>query len=157
MAEKNAMTGDDVATARPAGRTSGPGRLLVAVYALFALAAGSRAAVQISTKFHDAPLAYVLSALAAVVYVVATLALARKGDQWRRVALATCSFELVGVIAVGTLSLFDGGDFPDATVWSDYGAGYGFIPLVLPMIGLYWLRRTSRTSRTGQVTAAAGS
>jgi hypothetical protein len=130
------------------GRTSGPGRLLVAVYALFALAAGSRAAVQIGTKFHDAPLAYLLSGLAAIVYVVATLALARKGDGWRRVALLTCSFELVGVIAVGTLSLLDKADFPDPTVWSGYGDGYGFVPLVLPMIGLYWLRRTAARPAT---------
>jgi hypothetical protein len=128
---------------RPGGRTSGPGRLLVAVYALFALAAGSRAAVQIATKFHEAPLAYVLSGLAAVVYIVATIALARDGQGWRRTAIATCSFELLGVLAVGTLSLFDRQAFPDATVWSVYGFGYGFIPLVLPMIGLYWLRRTS--------------
>jgi hypothetical protein len=137
-------------TSSPAGsntaverRTSGPGRLLVAVYALFALAAGSRAAVQIATQFHTAPLAYLLSGLAAIVYLVATLALARHGDGWRRVALATCSFELLGVLVVGTLSLLDKGDFPDATVWSGYGDGYGFIPLVLPMIGLYWLRRTA--------------
>jgi hypothetical protein len=128
------------------GRTSGPGRLLVAVYALFALAAGSRAAVQLGTKFHDAPLAYLLSGLAAIVYVVATLALARKGDGWRRVALLTCSFELAGVLAIGTLSLLDKGDFPDPTVWSGYGEGYGFVPLVLPMIGLYWLRRTAKAS-----------
>ena len=124
-------------------RTSGPGRLLVAVYALFALAAGSRAAVQLGTKFDDAPLAYLLSALAAIVYLVATVALARRGDGWRRTALLTCSFELLGVLAVGTLSLLDQADFPDATVWSDFGAGYGFIPLVLPMVGLYWLRRTA--------------
>jgi hypothetical protein len=123
------------------GRTSGPGRLLVAVYALFALAAGSRAAVQLSTKFHHAPVAYLLSGLAAIVYVVATLALARKGDGWRRVAVLTCSFELLGVLVVGTLSLLDRSDFPDATVWSGYGDGYGFVPLILPMIGLYWLRR----------------
>jgi hypothetical protein len=126
-------------------RTSGPGRLLVAVYALFALAAGSRAAVQLGTKFHDAPLAYLLSALAAIVYIVATLALARKGDGWRRVALLTCSFELVGVLAIGTFSLLDKADFPDPTVWSGYGEGYGFVPLVLPIIGLYWLRRTAKT------------
>ena len=123
-------------------RTRGPGRLLVAVYALFALAAGSRAAVQLSTKFHEAPLAYLLSALAAVVYLLATVALARQGPGWRRTALLTCSFELLGVLAVGTLSLFDREAFPDATVWSVYGRGYVFIPLVLPMIGLYWLRRT---------------
>lgn len=124
-------------------RTSGPGRLLVAVYALFAVAAGSRAAVQLSTRFDEAPLAYLLSALAAVVYLVATLALACRGPGWRRTALLTCSFELLGVLVVGTLSRFDRAAFPDATVWSGYGRGYVFIPLVLPVIGLYWLRRTT--------------
>ena len=127
---------------RDDARTHGPGRLLVAVYALFAVAATSRAAVQIATKFHQAPLAYLLSALAAVVYVVATLALARPGPSWRRIAVATVSFELIGVLVVGTLSVLDPGDFPDATVWSVYGEGYGFVPLVLPVLGLFWLRRT---------------
>ncbi|HST84893.1 MAG TPA: hypothetical protein VLL08_24355 [Kineosporiaceae bacterium] len=123
-------------------RTSGPGRLLVAVYALFTLAAGSRAAVQLSTRFDEAPLAYLLSAVAAVVYLIATVALARRGPTWRRIALLTCSFELFGVLTVGTLSQFDQDAFPDATVWSVFGRGYLFIPLVLPMIGLYWLRTT---------------
>ncbi|MBT0767686.1 hypothetical protein KIH74_02040 [Kineosporia sp. J2-2] len=124
-------------------RTSGPGRLLVAVYAIFALAATARAITQILTKFDEAPLAYLLSLLSGVVYVVATLALARPGPGWRKVALATCSFELIGVIAVGVFTLADSGDFPDQTVWSNFGQGYGYIPLILPMIGLYWLRRTA--------------
>jgi hypothetical protein len=146
------LTDRDEKPALAGRRTSGPGRLLVAVYALFALAAGSRAAVQIATKFHQAPLAYLLSGLAAIVYLVATVALARDGDRWRWIAVLTCSFELVGVLAIGTFSRFDSADFPDATVWSVYGRGYGFIPLVLPMIGLYWLRRTgpATTSRAQQ-------
>ena len=57
-------------------------------------------------------------------------------------AVGTVSFELTGVLLVGTLSVLDRGDFPDATVWSVYGEGYGFVPLVLPVVGLYWLRRT---------------
>jgi hypothetical protein len=28
-------------------------------------------------------------------------------------------------------------------VWSGYGSGYGFVPLVLPVFGLLWLRRWS--------------
>jgi len=118
---------------------TGPGRLLVAVYGLFALAAGARAGVQIATKFHEAPLAYLLSALAAAVYIVATIALARSS---RRLALLSCSFELAGVLTVGTASLLARSAFPDATVWSQYGLGYGFVPLVLPVVGLWWLRRT---------------
>ncbi|GLY27530.1 hypothetical protein [Kineosporia sp. NBRC 101731] len=123
-------------------RTSGPGRLLVAVYAIFALAACSRAIVQIATEFSNAPVPYLLSLLSGIVYVVATLALARPGATWRRVALITCTFELIGVIGVGLFSVLDSGDFPDATVWSNFGQGYGYVPLVLPMIGLYWLWRT---------------
>ena len=122
---------------REVGR--GVGRLLVAVYAVFALAASSRAGLQLATRFAEAPVAYLLSAVAAAVYVVATVALWR-GQ--RRLALATVLFELVGVLVVGTLTLLDRGGFPDETVWSAYGAGYGFVPLVLPVLGLLRLRAT---------------
>jgi hypothetical protein len=125
---------------------TGPGRVLVAIYAIFALAATSRAGVQIATKFNEAPVAYLLSALAALIYVVATVALARGGDTSWRVALAACTVELLGVLTVGTLSIFDSAAFPHATVWSVYGEGYLFIPLVLPVIGLLWLRRTARSA-----------
>ena len=130
--------------AEPAGEraaTGGPGRVLVAVYGVFALAAGARAAVQLSTRFAEAPVAYLLSALAAAVYLVATVALARGG---RRTALVAITIELVGVLVVGTLSLLDRAAFPDETVWSAYGRGYLFIPLVLPVAGLLFLRRQSR-------------
>ncbi len=125
----------------PVSGAHGIGRLLVAVYAVFAVAATSRAAVQIASKFDEAPLAYALSALAALVYVVATIALARGGARAHRLAVLACSTELVGVLVVGTLSLALAEDFPDATVWSVYGRGYLFIPLVLPVLGLLWLRR----------------
>ncbi len=120
--------------------------MLVALYAVFAIAAVSRASVQIATDFHEAPLAYVLSAFAGVVYVLATVGLGRSGPRWRRVAWIACSVELLGVLTVGSLSLADAEAFPRATVWSGYGAGYGFIPLVLPVLGLVYLRRESRAS-----------
>jgi hypothetical protein len=119
---------------------SGPGRVLVAVYGLFALSASARAGVQLATQFHEAPVAYLLSALSAAIYMVATVALARS---YRRVALACCSIELVGVLVIGTASLVDPAAFPKATVWSVYGIGYGFVPLILPVLGLLWLRRRS--------------
>jgi cytochrome bd-type quinol oxidase subunit 2 len=118
---------------------TGPGRALVAVYAVFAVAAGARSAVQLATRFEAAPLAYLLSALAAAVYLLATVALARSS---RRLAFTACSVELAGVLTVGTASLLAPAAFPDATVWSGYGIGYGFLPLVLPVLGLLWLRRT---------------
>jgi hypothetical protein len=127
----------------------GPGRILVVVYGIFALSAGARAAVQIATKFDEAPLAYLLSAFAAAVYLVATVALLRGGTVWRRVALASCSIELIGVLTVGLLTLFDTAAFPDDTVWSDFGKGYGYVPLVLPILGLWWLVFVGRRTRAG--------
>lgn len=120
----------------------GPGRLLVAVYGILALAATARGVFQVSTKLSEAPVAYLLSLAAGIVYVVATIALA---TDRRRLAWWTVSIELVGVLTVGILSLTDVGEFPDETVWSAFGQGYGYIPLVLPFLGLLWLWRTGRT------------
>ncbi len=120
---------------------TGAGRLLVAVYGVLALAATARGLYQVGTKLDEAPVAYVLSLVAGIVYVVATYALAR---DLRPLAWGTVGFELVGVLTVGTLSMVDVGDFPDETVWSQLGAGYGYVPLVLPFVGLWWLRRTGR-------------
>jgi hypothetical protein len=127
---------------------TGPGRILIAVYGLFAVAACSRAGVQLATQFHEAPLAYLLSAVAGVVYVVATFTLAQGGRTSRRLALVAILIELVGVLTVGTVSLLDPAAFPRATVWSLYGIGYGFVPLVLPFLGLAWLWRTRAPSGT---------
>ena len=132
------------AATRPDSTKTGPGRLLVAVYGLFALSASARAGVQIATKFSHAPVAYLLSAFAGVVYILATVTLANGSPTARRIAVVSCSVELAGVLAVGTWSLVDRATFPDATVWSGYGSGYGFVPLVLPVFGLLWLRRWSR-------------
>jgi hypothetical protein len=127
---------------RPRRTGSGPGKVLVAVYAVFAIAATARAGVQLATRFTEAPTAYLLSALAAVVYVVATVTLAMGTRTSRRVAGIAIGFELIGVLSVGTLSLLDSEAFPRATVWSGYGIGYGLVPLVLPVVGLLWLWRT---------------
>lgn len=142
-------------TPTPTGQ--GFGRLLVAVYGVFALAATARAGYQLLAKGDEAPVAYALSALAGVVYVVATVALARGGRTARRVAWAAVSVELVGVLAVGTLSLVDAAAFPDETVWSGFGSGYGYVPLVLPFVGLYWLWRTGRAGRAGHTASTSAS
>ena len=142
------MTPSEPTASQPDSTRTGPGRLLVAIYALFALAASARAGVQIATKFGHAPVAYLLSAFAAVVYILATVTLTVGSPTARRIAVLSCSVELVGVLAVGTWSLADPATFPDATVWSGYGSGYGFVPLVLPVFGLLWLRRWTARPRT---------
>jgi len=126
----------------PEATRHGPGRILIAVYGVFALAATARAAVQIATKFHEAPIAYILSAVAAVIYCAATYALAKATKVSRKVATVAIAIELTGVLAIGAFSYLAPEDFPDATVWSHFGQGYGFVPVVLPVLGLLWLRRT---------------
>ena len=120
---------------------TGIGRVLVIVYAIMALAATGRSFVQIVEDFDAAPVAYTLSAAAAIVYILATVALINAGSpRWYVIAWIAICFELVGVLVVGTLSLVDPELFAhDATVWSGYGYGYFWIPLVLPFVGLWWL------------------
>jgi hypothetical protein len=121
---------------------TGFGRVLVFVYGIFAAAATARALVQLGTDASKAPVAYSLSLFSGLVYIVATWALATD----RRVpAMATILVELTGVLMVGTFSHPD--HISRASVWSDYGNGYGYVPLVLPFVGLWWLIRLGRGTR----------
>ncbi|MFF2506747.1 hypothetical protein ACFVTY_25705 [Streptomyces sp. NPDC058067] len=133
--------------AKPQKLTSGPGTLLVWLYGVMVVGAVSRSAVQISTDFGHAPLAYSLSALAGLVYGFITYSLVRGGETARRAALVCCAAELVGVLTVGTWTLVDPSAFPDATVWSDYGMGYLFIPVLLPVTAMFWLGKARRATR----------
>ncbi|MEU6283601.1 hypothetical protein [Streptomyces sp. NPDC047028] len=126
---------------KPARLISGPGMLLVWFYGVMVVGAVSRSAYQIGTDFQRAPLAYSLSAVAGVVYGFITYTLIRGGERARRAALVCCAAELAGVLVVGTWTLVEPSAFPDATVWSDYGMGYVFIPVLLPLSAMYWLRR----------------
>lgn len=135
---------------------TGIGRVLVVVYAIMALAATGRSFVQIVQDFGAAPLAYSLSAAAAAVYILATIALVKSDSRaWYVIAWIAISFELVGVLVVGTLSLTHPELFShDATVWSGFGYGYFWIPLVLPFVGLWWLRSSAETSERQDAVAA---
>jgi hypothetical protein len=139
---------EDAAGAAPAKRSlgTGPGRLLVTLYGVFTVAAASRSAFQVIAQFDLAPLAYSLSAVSAVVYGFITFSLVRGGEGARKAAFACCALELLGVLGIGTWTLADASAFPDATVWSDYGMGYLFIPILLPVTGLIWLRRARTES-----------
>ena len=126
-------------------RRYGVGRVLITVYAILAIGATSRAVFQMVTEYPQAPIPITLSAVSGVVYIVATLALILPGRAWYRVAWITISFELLGVLVVGTLSLVNptvagSATISDGTVWSYFGRGYLFIPVVLPILGMLWLR-----------------
>jgi len=121
--------------------TLGPGRILIAVYAVFALSASARSIYQLLFEFEQAPIAYSLSLFAAIVYIIATVFLSV--SRVRKYAKFAVWFELLGVVIVGTLSIVLPELFNHPSVWSGYGIGYGFIPLVLPILGIFWLRKVS--------------
>ncbi|WP_432148073.1 hypothetical protein [Streptomyces sp. bgisy029] len=123
---------------------TGPGRVLVWFYGVFTVAAASRSIVEVVRGFDRAPLPYSLSAVAAVVYGFITYSLVRGGEKARRAALACCAAELLGVLVVGAWTLAEPSAFPDSTVWSDFGMGYLFIPVILPVTGMIWLRRARK-------------
>lgn len=118
-------------------RELGIGRLLIAVYGIFAISATARASYQIITEFSQAPVAYLLSLFSAVVYLIATFALAQERGN---LAVWAVVIELVGVLLVGALSFLVPALFAHPSVWSGFGSGYGYVPLVLPILGLVWLR-----------------
>ena len=143
-------------TVHPRRRMTGIGRVLVIVYGIMALAATGRSFVQIVERYDEAPVAYSLSALAAVVYIVATLGLVFAGSRgWYLVAWIAIVFELVGVLVVGTLSLVWPELFAHPSVWSWFGLGYLFVPLVLPFFGLWWLITHRPGSRVAVPESAA--
>ena len=123
-------------TAAPRSLAAGFGRLIVLVYVVFAVSAGARALFQVATKFGDAPVSFALSAIAALIYLVAAVAIIRGAAA---LALVAVGIELAGVVAVGALSFAVPHWFPEPSVWSHFGSGYGYVPLVLPVVGLVYL------------------
>ena len=138
----------EVSAVRERRLAGGPGTLLVWLYGVMVVGAVSRSVYQIATEFDRAPLAYALSAVAGVVYGFITYTLVRGGEKARRAAMVCCAAELAGVLVVGTWTLVEPSAFPDATVWSDFGMGYLFIPVILPVSALFWLR-AARADRPG--------
>jgi hypothetical protein len=132
-----------------AKKSLGIGRLLIAAYAVLALAATGRAGYELAAKFDQAPLPYALSAMSALIYIVATIALARSTSGWRKVAYVAVIIELTGVVVIGAASfiwpeVFTFGGKQIKTVWSYFGIAYGFVPLVLPILGLLWLGKSKK-------------
>jgi integral membrane protein len=139
--------------APPATSRSGAHQVLLLVYAVFTLSAGARAVYQLATKADEAPIAYSLALVAAVTYALGWVAIRRASEGRTAFASRMLWIELAGVVTVGTLSLLVQDWFPDSSVWSDYGIDYGFVPVVLPVAGLLWLRAQDPDRKAGAAAA----
>jgi hypothetical protein len=96
--------------------------------------------VQVATDAEAAPVAYGLSVVAACTYAAGWYAITRAAQGSTGLARVLLWLELGGVVVVGTLSLVKPVWFSEASVWSQFGLGYGFVPVALPVCGLLWLR-----------------
>lgn len=114
---------------------------LATLYAFWALAICSRAAWQYITRVGD-HLPTHLSASAAVLYLLIAY-WAWRG--WSPALLWGLIIELASVIVVGTYEVFY--PFRYATAWSHYGAGYLYMPLVLPIVGIVLVLQARRMER----------
>jgi hypothetical protein len=147
MREPVGTTQAPVTTAAPPAPAVaiGASRVLALGYGFFTLAAGARSGVQLATHYSRAPLAYVLSAVAAAIYLTGMVAMlvAERRPGARVWARRLCLVELAGVVVVGVTSVALPSAFSDATVWSDFGSGYAFVPVALPLLGLLWIYSTN--------------
>jgi hypothetical protein len=115
------------------------GVILAISYPVLALSTGARALYQLFLK-EDVTnlLPPLLSAVAAVCYLLATVGfVVRRRWAWR-LSVTMLVFELVMVLLIGTLSYV----MPETigrTVWAHFGADYGYFPLIQPILGLAWL------------------
>jgi hypothetical protein len=115
------------------------GYVLAVSYPLLALSTGVRALYQMFFKAGvENYLPVYLSALAAALYLVATIGFAyrRRWTWW--LSVIALSVESLLTVAVGVWSFVDP-EFIGRTVWRHFGEDYGFFPLFQPLLGLIWL------------------
>jgi hypothetical protein len=96
-----------------------------------------------------------LSTFVGVLYIIIIVGLRRRTPRWWWATLALLIVELAGVLIVGTIDVV-WQPFPYATVWSKYGIGYFFMPLVLPFVGLAYLLRQETRAAYGIGSRAPG-
>lgn len=121
------------------GFIAAAGVILAISYPVLAISTGFRALYQLFLKEGVTNyLAPALSAVAATLYLIATVGFAIR-EKWAwRISVIALGTEMVMVLLVGTLSLI----IPETigrTVWRYYGIDYAFFPLIQPLLGLLWL------------------
>ena len=117
----------------------------MAMYGFWSLAVLSRALVQYATR---SPIALPthLSLLAGIVYLA--IAVWAWHGRIQRVRLGLW-VELVGVFVVSIGESYV--PLPYASAWSQFGAGYLWLPLLLPIIGIVFSYRRTDTAPTHKV------
>lgn len=117
------------------------GTILGVSYPVLALSTGVRAVYQLF--FKEGVTDYVgptLTAVAALVYIVATIGFGYRRNWSWYLSVVALLFEVALVVIVGGLSLSRPESFAN-TSWRYFGIDYAFFPLIQPFLGLVWLSR----------------
>jgi hypothetical protein len=131
---------------RIGSKATGGSDALVFFYGLWAVAALSRAAYQYLVRRPPDLAPTHISFFVGALYVLIILGLRRRSPNAWWLTLSLLVVELLGVLVVGTVDVL-WRPFPYTSVWSAYGAGYLFMPLLLPVAGLAWLlQRATRAA-----------
>ncbi|MEX1018914.1 MAG: hypothetical protein WDZ49_04610 [Litorilinea sp.] len=115
------------------------GYILAVSYPVLALSTGVRAGYQLFFRSDIVDYFPVqLSALAAVLYLIATVGFAyrRRWSWW--LSVGVLAFETIMTLVIGIWSLLEP-EVVGRTVWRHFGEDYGYFPLFQPLIGLIWL------------------
>jgi len=119
------------------------GSILGISYPVLALSTGARAAYQLFFKEGVTDyLPPILTGVAALLYLVATVGFTRRRRWAWRVSVAALSVETLFTVVVGTLSVINY-DLVGHNTWTYFGMDYAFFPLVQPLLGLAWLLHPS--------------
>lgn len=117
----------------------GWGRLLVAVFAVFGVVVLAPA-VGALARAEDGAGPASLDVLSALGYLVLAACVAHNGRRVRMVGWVALATEAVGLVTVSLLG-------PEtATAWSGWGSAWGYLPVVLPLVGAaqMWLNDPRR-------------
>ncbi len=118
--------------------TRGASDALALFYGLWAVSALGRALYQYIVRRPPDLTPTHISAFVGALYLLIIIGLRRRSPRAWWATLALLGIELAGVLLVGTVDVV-WRPFPYASVWSGYGAGYFYMPLILPIAGLWWL------------------
>lgn len=122
-----------------AGFIQAAGTILGVSYPVLAISTGFRAVYQLG--FKEGVVDYLppaLSLIAALCYLTATVGFAvHKRWAWR-LSVGVLGFETLMTFVIGILS-FTHPEMIGSTVWRHFGADYGYLPLIQPLLGLAWL------------------
>lgn len=132
----------------PEGRPRAAADALVFFYGLWAVAAISRALYQYAVRRPPDLTPTHISLFVGALYVLIILGMRRRSPAAWRATLALLAVELLGVLVVGAVDVV-WRPFPYTTVWSGFGAGYLYMPLLLPAAGIWWMLRPATRAAYG--------